>query len=1194
MEIPFEKTSMQMLNVGYVRHNGDWITAQAIKQSDKNLVCTGAWFYINGERAEFNAPREDYSLTTVVTDGNIRVGAETRSCNANYVCVDNFRLTYQFIYEDVKDYVQNLIDEVSRIDHGENCDERTEMLAACDDLKKLIASGQNEQIPDALKRLNLAITNYNYSQASPSAPIDMTGFVTNPSFESGDAGWVFKGMGTQGNSDFQKAGSTYAEKWTDRGGHVPDSYLKQTISDLPYGRYRLTAKAQNIQQDNSSAKQKGSYLFGNNSRIEVNIVDVYTVEFINVSGEVTIGFINEGSTGNYTCVDDFHLYFLGSDKQGEAEAFNALIAECENLLSEEMNTADREALTKALETARSINGNEGRAEAYNALTEAKAQAQESIPLYQQLNAIIEKAKSALNGDKAIGLERLQAALTSAQSMKASGKIDSDMIKTASNMVEDGILAMNILNGSGPAPKVTTHPTVIVGCNAMVGRLSATGSNIIERGFCWSENPNPTILDFHSSYNQNNDETNWSPVYVMYNVKASTEYWVRAYAITKTYAVGYGDPVRVITLPQGETVYTYLWNAGDEHDEWLDNAMREATAYYNTWTAIKGFRPTANYSPGTETADCSYGGWINVGPWRCNTGTMVHEMMHGTGVGQHGRWWSQELHPGGDYGPWWKGERGNRVTQFFENYDSSRGNYVCNGDNIHVCYEGNGSDMQQIRSAILAQALYEDGLPAVSDGACPFYSFESIDSLHYYITNSAYGSNTKYLCESETGKLMYKAVDNINKMICDSTYAWNILYDKMTGLYAIRNLKTGKYFNHTGSAVSLTAKQPVQVNNIQLMPARITVDYKIGGKTIKKKPYWFARANRIEYPSVMAITSASASSVTTPTLDFTDGATKQFWLIYTPEELQELEASQNALNMERLERLIAGSKAALTNDHEETTEGQDEAFLSVVEDIEKAKSGYSPAEIEEAVGTLFTNLTNYLPNIIVNDSIDLTFVIDDAELNSGTSWSGLPDITDGMINLTNAPIFAATQIIPTKMPKGEYGLLVRGFQRPGAIATVMKDYLAGKNNVSAQITFNTINRKMKHIGDGASEEKLNQGGAERAYSGLYIPNNNEAILAYLSAGRYDNMLKTKLTGNKAVTIGIKNSTSVEGDRLVAEGFHLFYYGNYSLETAMDQLSDDGTAGEVVGYYNTAGVRITQPQQGITIIKYKDGSSKKVMK
>ena len=24
MEIPFEKTSMQMLNVGYVRHNGDW------------------------------------------------------------------------------------------------------------------------------------------------------------------------------------------------------------------------------------------------------------------------------------------------------------------------------------------------------------------------------------------------------------------------------------------------------------------------------------------------------------------------------------------------------------------------------------------------------------------------------------------------------------------------------------------------------------------------------------------------------------------------------------------------------------------------------------------------------------------------------------------------------------------------------------------------------------------------------------------------------------------------------------------------------------------------------------------------------------------------------------------------------------------------------------------------------------------
>lgn len=1168
------------------------ITAQAIKQSDKNLQCTGAWFYINDERAEFNTPRTDYSLTTVVLDGNIRVGVETRSCNANWVCVDNFRLTYQFIYEDVKDYVQSCIDEVKKVDNGNDCAERTAMLAARDALNTYIAAGQNDKIAEAVKHLNATITAYRYSQATPANPMDVTALITNPSFESGDASWQMDGMGTQGNSDFQKVGSTYAEKWTDRGGHVSNSSLRQTISGLPNGRYRLTAKAQNIQQGSPSTKQTGSYLFGNNSRTGVNVTGVYSVEFVNVNGEVTIGFINENSTGNYTCVDDFHLYFLGSDAQAETEAFNALISDCEKLLGKEMNTTDREALTKAVEAAKKADA-ENRSTAYNAMLEAQTQAQKSIGLYEELNAIIAKAEKALAGGKTEGLEKLQTALATAKDMKDSGLIDRDMVKTADNMVEDGIFAMNVLNGTGTAPKVTTHPTVIVGGNAMVGRLTATGSNITERGFCWAEHPNPTVLDYHSSYNQNNDETNWSPVYVMRDVKASTEYWVRAYAITKTYAVGYGEPVRVITLPQGETVYTYLWNAGDEHDEWLDNAMREATAYYNTWTAIKGFRPTANYSPGTETADCSYGGWINVGPWRCNTGTMVHEMMHGTGVGQHGRWWSQELHPGGDYGPWWKGERGNRVTQFFENYDSSRGNYVCNGDNIHVCYEGNGNDMQQIRSAILAQALYEDGLPAVSDGACPFYSFESIDSLHYYITNAAYGCNAKYLCEGPTGKLMYKAPASATEMLADSTYAWNVLYDKMTGLYCIRNLKSGKYFNHTGSAVNLTAAQPVSANSIQLMPARINVKYNIGGKVVSKKPYWMARGNRVEYPNVIAIDGANASGVKTPTLDFTDNATKQFWMIYTPEEVQEFEAGELALAQDRLERLIAGSKAVAASKHEETMAGQDDAFLAVVENIEQGKADFTPAETEEAVSQLFSNLVGYLPNIAVADSIDLSFVLDDAALNSGNNWDGLPEVKDGMLNLVSAPTFAATQKVPVKMPKGQYGLLVRGFQRPGDLATVMKDYTSGKNNVSASITFNTLNRKLKHIGDGGTEEKLDQGGTERKQSGLYVPYNQAAYNAYFDAGRYDNLIRTKWTTGKEVTVGVKNGTAKSGDLILIQGFQIFYYGNADMQTDIETLEND-EAGEVEGYYNLQGMRIAAPTNGVSIVKFKDGRTTKIHK
>ena len=1165
------------------------MTCQNVKQSNMSQVCTGTWIYANEQKTNFNVP-DDYSVTCVVLDGNLRIGAEIKNCTGNYVCIDNVRLMYQLVYDDVKEYLEQLVAEVDKLNQHDGSAEEAEMEAARDALKVLMDAAQSEGMDKAVKRLQEAMTAYRLHLASPTNPMDVTELIANPSFESGNDGWQFDGMGTQGNSDFRKVGNTYAETWTEWGSKVHDAKIWQTLTNLPNGRYKLTAVAQNIQQGSPNAKQTGAYVFANESRTEVGVYGKYEVEFISVSGEATIGYQTSGATGNYCCVDDFHLYFLGFDEAAEQAAFSELIKQAEALVALDMNTSVKETLQQAIADAKTITGSTGRDAASRALTAAIADVRASNALYVQLDAIIAKGERALATGKPNGQERLQTAITSAKGLKESGNIDADKVATAENMIEDGIFAYNILNGTGTAPNVTTGE-VIVGSRAMVGRMSATGSNILERGFCWAENSNPTVLDQHSSNSQTNDETNWSPVYVMYNVEPSTELWVRAYAISKTYAVGYGEPVRVITLPKGETEYTYLWNGDDEHNEWLDNAMREATAYYNTWTAIKGFHPTANYSPGTETADCSYGGWINVGPWRCNTGTMVHEMMHGTGVGQHGRYWSQELHPGGDYGPWWKGERANRVCHFFENYDTSRGNYNCNGDNIHICYEGNGNDMQQIRSCILAQALYEDGLPAVSDGACPFYSYESIDTLHYYITNYAYGANTKYLYETAAGKLAYKAVDSAAELLADSTYAWNVIYDKMTGLYFLRNLKTGKYFHHTGSAVNLSDTKPNIKETIQLMPARIWATFNIGGREFKKKPYWFARSNRVENPNVMSMDSNTKTTVSTPTLNFADTATKQFWMIYSPEEVKEMETAAIALNKERLERLIAGSKTVAASQHKEREEGQDAAFVAVVEDIEQAKADYTSAETEEAVQTLFTNLIEYLPAIEVLDSIDISFVMDDAELATGSGWEGLPQLTNGMINSANNDVFTATQQIPVKMPEGQYGLLVRGFQRPGAISTAVKDYVDGKNKVRTYITLNGKTLLLKHIAQGGEETKLGQGGTETLYSGIYVPSNNAAYEAYMNAGRYDNLLKSEFTTARTITVGLKSAQKIQDDLIVVDGFQLFYYGAKN-ETGIEGVEAEHSSREIEGYYNLRGQRIAQPVKGITIVKYKDGHAEKV--
>ncbi|MBR3091533.1 MAG: hypothetical protein IKG99_00775 [Bacteroidaceae bacterium] len=1161
------------------------VACQNIKQSDTSYKCTGTWIYANDKRTAFNFA-DDYSVTCVVKDGNLRIGAEIKDCTGNYVCIDNVRLSYEVIYADIKDYLEQIVAEAEKIDKHDGSAEGEEMEAAKDALKALMDKAQSEGLDEALRRLRDAMWAYRLHRASPSEPMDMTEYITNPSFESGNDGWQFDGMGTQGNNDFRKVGNTYAEKWCDWGQGVANAKLWQTLTDLPNGNYKLTAVAQNIQQNSPSTKQKGCYVCGGDNRTEVNVYGSYEVQFVCYSGEAAIGFQTLNATGNYCCVDDFHLYYLGYDADDIQAALNELISQAEKWTDKDMNTDVKEALLQAIANAKA-EGAVTDNTVSKALQDAITAAQTSNALYVQLDAIIAKGESALSSGKPNVRDMLETAINNAKDLKASGKVDSDKIAAAEKAIDNGILAYRVLNGTGTAPKVTTGE-VIVGSSAMVARMNATGSNIIERGFCWAENPNPSVLDEHTTYSQTNDETNWSPVYIMYNVKPSTEYWVRAYAMTNTYAVGYGDPVRVITLPKGETEYTFLWNGDDEHNEWLDNAMREATAYYNTWTAIKGFHPTANYSPGTETADCSYGGWINVGPWRCNTGTMVHEMMHGTGVGQHGRYWSQELHPGGDNGPWWLGERANRVCHFFENYDTSRGNYNCNGDGIHICYEGNGNDMQQIRSCILMQALYEDGLPATYDGACPFYSFESIDTLQYYITNCSTGTGTKFLCESVTGKLTYKSVDNLSDLKTDNSFAWNFIYDKMTGLYFIRNVKTGKYFQHSGSAVNLSATQPRIQETIQLMPARIFYDINIGGQVIKKKPYWFARSDRSENPAVVAI--EGTSSISTPGLDFSNNATKQFWMIYTDEEIDEIELAQNALHQERLERLIAGSKAVAASNHNQSAEGQDKDFLAVVEGVEQEKADYTASQTEEAVQQLYDNLYSYLPSIEVIDSIDISFIIDDAELNTGSNWEGLPELTDGMLRITNAPVFTATSKLPTRMPAGTYGLLANGYQRPGPVTTAIKDYVDGKNMVRATLTLNNSTLRLKHIAEGGSDTKLDQGGTESRYSDIYVPSNNAAIDAYFKAGRYVNLLKAEFVSPRAITIGIKVPLKTENDLLVVDGFRLFYYGNKSL-TGIDDLKSDSLSNEVEGYYDLNGVRLAQPGRGVTIVKYKDGHAEK---
>ena len=48
-------------------------------------------------------------------------------------------------------------------------------------------------------------------------------------------------------------------------------------------------------------------MYANDDKTEVNLPDKYEVKTTTVDGTLEFGLLVQGATGNYVCVDDFHL-----------------------------------------------------------------------------------------------------------------------------------------------------------------------------------------------------------------------------------------------------------------------------------------------------------------------------------------------------------------------------------------------------------------------------------------------------------------------------------------------------------------------------------------------------------------------------------------------------------------------------------------------------------------------------------------------------------------------------------------------------------------------------------------------------------------------------------------------------------------------------------------------------------------------
>ena len=738
-----------------------------------------------------------------------------------------------------------------------------------------------------------------FSFLSVSAQTDVTSSIINPEFDGlGLGGWKNNGFWTQTNADFpKKSNYAYAERWVSSASRIPDSYLFQSLTSLQNGKYRLTAAAQNLKQNQSTTNQSGAYLVGNENTTPVYGANDYSVDFYVVDGTANIGFYTENSTANWIACDNFRLSRLDTGVAYEREGLSALITVANQLTNASMDATVKTTLN-------------------NAITNAK--------------------KYTSSGTSS----QVKSAYTT--------------LKSAMQNAKNSIFATKTASGTGTAPTVVTDSRYAVGNCIAFGRSTVSSSaTILEQGFCYSStNPEPTVADNRSSRYLDHAGN----IYVMDDLTPATAYYIRAYAVTKNYKVGYGDVIRIYTLPKG--VLNYQFNTSDDAaiDARIKGSFEALKGYWQQCTSITGFTPTANYNSGVQTADCSYGGWVRFGPTVSYqaTGTAMHEVLHGIGVGTHT---SYASHKSNSNPGTWYGKRATQLVQFWDNntteYVKGDGSHLwaTNGTNtssftINGADEDKHTDLQYYGSSLFSQALCEDGMVHANAGFLPGYCFQHEDDTKYYIrnTHADYGLTTSaYLVASGTS-LQWKNYDSHADAINDDKAAWYISFDPTTQYYYFKNVGTGKYIYSSGNSFNASGSAKNSYTQIHLHLGYWDATVGEGSTAISNSSYYFMHPASNATPPCMTATAGHALS--TSAYSPAESNTAARWMILTSDEIELLQTAE----MGEYERALALCRSAKSQ-YERTVSGAATSALAQFTWTNAELATKTSAEVSAAVKVL---------------------------------------------------------------------------------------------------------------------------------------------------------------------------------------------------------------------------------------------------
>ena len=1174
------------------------VAAQNIQEDTPTAAQSGAYVYAGSAKTTVTV-RDTYKVAFDFISGKVTIGFEAVNATGNWLALDNFRLTQ--VGTDLSVPLAEAIETAVAIlgdGSGKGAEQLRAVIAAAQEVAANSSATAQEQA-DAIVALEEAQDAYLRANASVEQPIDLTSSIVNPSFENGDfTGWTVEGMGIQNNSVFNiKNGTYYAERWTGRGGAVGSGQLSQTLTDMKPGVYRLKAVAQNIQEDTPSAVQSGACIFAKDDLKTVTTRGDYTLEFVLVSEKLRIGFKAENATGNWLAVDHFRLEYVGDNFDKVKACFSQMITRAEKLVVKKMNETARQSLQTAIDNAKVLLSQEtsnGWGKAAAQLDDAYEVAETSRQVFSKLATAINAARQEIEASTAADKTAYQEAIDAAQQVYDSLESTDAMAQAAIDALQKAAFEFKIANATGEGPEVVTDSRFLRGATWAFGRSTVKGTNIIEQGFCWAEHPDPKVTDYRTTEYLNQA----GRIYWMRDLKPATVYYIRAYAINQNYAVGYGDVVKCVTVPKGTIGHWYNNGGDDATNDRINYAINTSIDYYwNNLTSIHGFGISVSYSPGTPTADCGYGGGMRVGANASyqQPGTIMHEALHGIGVGTHGMWWSADMRSDGNRGTW-LGDRVTEAVRFWDNSETA----VITGDDTHLwpygcngAHEDTHNDNLYCMMGILAQALNEDGLPGSGDigYALPYYSFNQEDHVKYYIKNedSKRGLHSAFLVETANHQLEWVTM-SAEEAAANDAAAWYLSFTPSNQYYQLQNAATGYYITYASGIKTVSHATPTVADNFHLMRGRVDVDGYRG--------YYIIHPEKTSNPPTLV---ANANGKTaTAAWNIAKSSTTQRWLILTEEEAFNFDNGNIDVSLQELKKMLARIRKLAEVPHTEIVEGTDDRLAQQLDAIEEqAKSCTKGKEVDLLTEQAREEGMLFLSNVAVSDvnnPFDLTFMLEnpDFDSNATSGWES----TNGApgYDAQSAEFYERTfdfyQML-YQMPMGVYMLSANAFQRPGSADDIFATYKAGNAVVTSSLYINNTTQTICHICDDRQPSALfNDGGwgSDRQMSdGTYIPNCMVGAGKYFAKGLYKSSVVTEVTEmGTNLRVGLRCTKAPTYYWTMFDSFRLFFFGQNRTLLGVHEMRTEIPMRQDDVIYDLSGRRITnslQLKHGIYIINGK---------